>query len=215
MDVKCPYHDHILTTQETVLYIEGKGYPCVIGLCPQCEIHYINRLSSKSRNIFHINGTKYQYLKRLHAAFPVLDAKSEHALFIPTQKEHGFSDSKTSNTHKEEIISKKKDRHAAERQQKKQTITSETREAAILQIKDRILSGAYKSYHAKSVRFVEKTPSNCPLDGDELLDIKNTCFNIQGRDVKAAAHCCIRCGTAYLLEKRKEDFQKSLLQKHS
>lgn len=207
MDIKCPYHEHILVTQETVLPFDGKDVPCVIGICPQCEIYYINRLSPESRNIFHINGNKYQYLKQMQNAFSDPNAKSKK-VSVPSKKECKFSKSKAANTNKNES-------HAPRLQGKANENTIETREAAILQTKGRILSGTYKSYHAKSVRFVKEIPSVCLIDGDELLDVKHTCFIMHGKDVKTAAHCCIRCGTAYLLEKREKEFLRKGIAKSS
>ena len=207
MDVKCPQHDHLLATQEIILRIGEKDFHCIIGLCPQCNVRYINRQFFKSCNTFHLDGTAYQYLKKLRKSS---EQQSEQPTDAPTpQRIASPSTSQQPKMTKAAKLAQKEAIRAAEIKQKKLRIEEEkrkTHEAAILQTKDRILSGEYKLYHAKSVRFVKKIPSTCPMDGDELLDIKNTCFNMHGRDIKTAAHCCIRCGTAYLLEKRKNQF---------
>lgn len=185
MDVKCPQHDLLLATEETVLRIGDTIHSCVIGICPQCNIRYIDRQFFPLSSTFHTNGVTYQYLRRM---------------------------TRTSKRAQREALC------TAEIQRRKSELSEEkrsARELAIIETKSRILSGVYKVYRAKEVQFVKKIPVLCPKDGDELLEVKNTIFHIHGMDVKALAHCCIRCGTAYLLEKRQSEFTKKVASKES
>lgn len=175
MDIKCPQHGHLLTREDITLCLSGKEYHCVVGLCPQCNVRYINRQLFQS-NIFRINGVRYQYLKKMHKAFPV------------SQMNAGS-----------EVLARK---------QGEEKKVHEAREASIAETKERITTGVYKSYHAKEVCFVKKIPAVCPQDGDEILNVKKTRILLHDTEFKTAAHCCIRCGTAYLLQGRKNQFQK-------
>lgn len=178
MDIKCPQHNLLLTTEKTTLRISGTEYSCVIGSCPQCATRYINRQLFSSCSTLNVDGISYQYLKKMHTAFPVSQ--------------------------------KSVDAEASARKQAEEQRVFKAREASILEAKERIITGVYKAYHTKEICYVKGIPTTCPKDGDDIFDVKKACIYIQGAEIKTAAHCCIRCGTAYILEKRKAKLMKKV-----
>lgn len=116
-------------------------------------------------------------------------------------------------------MSKKERREAlkaGERKRRKQKIEEQMRkakiakEAYIRNTKERILSGDYTEYQVKTVYFVKEIPVTCDIDGSKLIDVKHTSFYMYGVKVKAHAHCCIRCNSAYLKEEKREEIKEKV-----
>ena len=209
MPVKCPQHKIPLEIEESSLDVLGVVYPTTIGKCPLCQAQYINRLIFPACNTFKIAGESYQYSAELHTLYP--------------QKEPTLTDgNKTaSNVSSAKPLSKKeqKGKNKADQQQKKKEKEVEkkkkARDAGIKEMRDRIISGSYKEYRVKKVHFVDKIPQFCTIDGDELLDVKHVSFEMYDTKVKAHAQCCIRCNSAYLLQKKQAEIQQLVGKLHA
>lgn len=205
MQVKCPQHKIPLEIEECTLDVLGTVYPATIGKCPSCQVRYINRLIFPACSTFKIAGESYQYSDDLHALHPPKE---------PQQAKKPTENKATPKASPEKPLSKKeqKAKNKAEQQQKKKEKEAEkkkkAKEAGIKEMRERIISGNYKEYRVKKVHFVDKIPQFCTIDGDELLDVKHVSFEMYNTKVKAHAHCCIRCNSAFLLQKKQAEIQQ-------
>lgn len=205
MQIKCPQHKIPMEIEECNLNVLGTVYPATVGKCPDCQVWHINRMIFSACGTYQIDGKSYQYSDELHALYPPKETKQPKIV----------AENKTApGTSSEKPLSKKdqKAKDKTEQWQKKNEKESEkkkkAKEAGIKEMRERILSGNYKEYRVKKVYFDDKIPRFCPLDGDELLDVKHVSFEMYGTKVKAHAHCCIRCNSAYLLQKKRTEIQQ-------
>lgn len=205
MQIKCPQHKIPLEIEECNLDVLGVVYSATIGRCPSCQVRYINHLIFPACSTFKIAGESYQFSDELHTLYPPKE---------PQQIKKKVEDKSAPKTGSEKPLSKKekKAKNKAEQQQKKKEKEAEkkkkAREAGIKEMRERIISGNYKECRVKKVHFVDKIPQFCTIDGDELLDVKHVSFEMYDTKVKAHAYCCIRCNSAYLLQKKQAEIQQ-------
>lgn len=205
MQIKCPQHKISMEIEECNLNVLGTVYPAIVGKCPACQVRHINRMIFSACGTYQIDGKSYQYSDELHALYPPKEPKQTK---ITTENKTAPKASSEKTLSKKEQKAKNK----AEQQQKKKEKDAEkkkkAKEAGIKEMRERILSGSYKEYRVKKVHFVDKIPQFCTIDGDELLDVKHVSFEMYDTKVKAHAHCCIRCNSAYLLQKKQAEIQQ-------
>ena len=205
MQIKCPHHKIPLVIDSCNLDVLGVVYPVTVGRCPSCQVRYINRLIFPACSTFKIAGESYQFSDALYTLYPPKD---------PHQSKKMADDKSAPKTGSKKPLSKKeqKAKNTAEQQKKKKEKELEkkkkARESGIKEMRERILSGNYKEYRVKKVHFVDRIPQCCTVDGDELLDVKHVSFEMYDTKVKAHAHCCIRCNSAYLLQKKQAEIQQ-------
>ena len=70
MQIKCPQHKTPLEIDECTFDIFDLSYPSVIGKCPLCQYHYINRMVFPSCSTFKVLSQTYQYLGQLGDLYP-------------------------------------------------------------------------------------------------------------------------------------------------
>jgi hypothetical protein len=154
---------------------------------------------------FKISGESYQFSDALQTLYPPKE---------PLQVKKAAENKSASKGSLEKPLSKKeqKTKTKAKPQQKKKEKEAEkkkkAKEAGIKEMREHIISGNYKEYRVKKVHFVDRIPQFCTIDGDELLDVKHVSFEMYDTKVKAHAHCCIRCNSAYLLQKKQAEIQQ-------
>lgn len=208
MQVLCPQHKLPLEIGDTTINTLGTSYPSTIGRCPQCRSLYVNRMIFPACITFQIDGQSYQYSDKLNSAYP-----PKAALIMKkgtgTKSDKKQIDAELPLTKKERKVAQRKEKLRLKKE-KEVKRKQKAREAGIQEMRNRILKGDYSEYHVKNVHFVEKIPEVCKTDGDDLLDVKHISFDMYGVKVKAHARCCIRCNSAYLLEKKQIEIQEKV-----
>lgn len=184
MEIKCPQHKVPLEIEECEIEILEMAYPSTVGVCPSCQICYINRMLFQKSSHFQINKQSYQYHDGLHVAYPPKEPK-------PVEKKEQSA---------EAVVEKHEMQKNMEPDRKKKA-----RADGIKEIRDRIMSGKYQEYHAKNVYSVKRIPKCCIQDSEELLMVEKASFDMFGRIVRMPAYCCIRCASAYILDSQKKE----------
>lgn len=217
MGVKCPIHNSELIIDYTSLNMLGNAYPVVTGQCPVCKTRYLSREIMSSSGSFTIDGQRYAYLSEMEKEYPYPFRQTnadrqdavKNTLSKQGKRQQGIKDEKRRQREYQEQQAKKKEE--AERQAE---ITAQkllnSREATILEVRDRNAKGLSKSYHAKKLVYLPTMPSRCPNDGEQLDHVKRIHIDLVGTHIYRSSWCCFRCKTAFFLDSEREEITQQI-----
>lgn len=227
MAVKCPKHKVDLSIEYTSINMMGSKYPVVTGECPKCKVKYLSREIMSSSGSFKIGGQAYEYLNEMEIAYPhpfkPIDTASQVKTSStnspdpktnsPSSKGEPTAHSKkqqridAQNRRQKELAEKRKQEEAkaAKKAEDAHKCQMDAREAAILEVRQRNAQGLNKSYRVRKLNYLDKIPSKCPNDGEQLDYVKNIQIELSGTSVKRSSWCCFRCRTAFFLDSEREE----------
>ena len=197
MGVKCPQHNKDLVIEKANLRIYQTIYPVVIGQCPVCHTRFVNHDFLAASGSVTIDGKSYTYHSALNKAYPpkpgmmakdIAAAKEEKAARKAAKKE------RQAKRKEAELAAERKQTHRIAEANKR---AQDSKEAAILEVRQRNAQGLNKSYHAKKICYLPTIPTVCPHDGEQLDFVKKVEINMVTTSIKQAAWCCFRCKSAF------------------
>lgn len=172
--VLCPIHHKELSIEQKKLNICGKLLTTMIGHCPECRTHYVNRILMSGLNSITIDGRRYEFLIELSNAYPINYDKEKIEQLEREQKEQ-----------KQLEIKKQQDAL-----KQKKIIAAEN-------LKRELSRNPYMIYRPTFITICKKYPKTCFYDGEPLVFVNRP--RRHGYSGKPC-WCCLYCSRLYWSE---------------